>query len=102
MSEPKHTPGPWVVDYSPKTGRPLGITAPGDEGIPGAVGCVVRRNGIGLPGSETAQANARLIAAAPDLLRILGELCRYAEGANSKVDDLIDEARAAIAKAEGR
>ena len=68
MSESKFTKGPWKVEYSQETGRPLGIYAPNDTGIPGAVGNIVRRNGIGLPSSETAQANAYLIASAPDLL----------------------------------
>lgn len=63
-----HTPGPWEVEFSTITGRPLGIYAPNDANIPGAVGSIVRRNGIGLPSSAKAVANARLIAAAPDLL----------------------------------
>jgi hypothetical protein len=71
MSESKHTPGPWVVEYSRdyyRRDRPIGINAPNDAGVPGAVGHIVRRNGIGLPSSDRAKANARLIAAAPDLL----------------------------------
>ena len=63
----KHTPGPWRIQYGHETGYPRGIYAPGDANKKGAVGCVVRFNGIGLPSSEAGQANARLIAAAPDL-----------------------------------
>jgi hypothetical protein len=74
MSESKHTSAPWVVDYCAATGRPLGISAPNDAGVPGAVGHIVRLRGIGLPSSEMARANARLIAAAPDLL----EACKSA------------------------
>src|SRR5690348_2840787 len=66
-----HSSGPWVIQFGGDGRVPVGISAPKDAGVPGAVGCVVRTNGIGLPSSPTALANARLIAAAPDLLRAL-------------------------------
>jgi hypothetical protein len=52
------------------------------------------------------RANARLIAAAPDLLAVLRRLDKWAEqdktGAARDVQGIITEARQAIAKAEGR
>ena len=73
-----HTPGPWVVEYD-GSGRPVAINAPGDDGIPVAVGHVVRWRGIGFPTSEKARANAHLIAAAPTMLAALREIAVIAE-----------------------
>jgi hypothetical protein len=111
MSESRFTPGPWLVEYGEETGRPLGIYAPKDAGVPGAVGSIVRRNGIGLPSSDTAQANARLIAAAPDLLAGCEAMLLDYEsqfGLNyCECDSSVDltcnacRCRAAIAKAKG-
>jgi hypothetical protein len=69
-----YTPGPWVVVYSDRNGAALRIEAPSDRGVPGAAGSVVRHNGIGIPASPTGLANAKLIAAAPELLRCLQQL----------------------------
>jgi len=99
-----HTPGPWVVVYG-ESGRPRGINAPNDKDIKGAVGHVVRWNGIGLPSSPTAKANARLIAAAPDLYEALRLAMPILERANALCTGgtaFIALARAAIAKAEGK
>ena len=101
----QHTPGPWVVVWSPKTGRPVGIDAPNDADIPGAVGGVVRQNGIGMPGSALGCANARLIAAAPDMLAALREISDSIIGDDvpgRELRAIARTARAAIAKAEGR
>ena len=101
-----HTPAPWRVALC--NGRPIGIFAPEDVGKPGAVGNIVRNNGIGLPGSPTALANAYLIAAAPDLLAALRSINKVASPGHRTMDELIrdldyitDAARLAIAKAEG-
>lgn len=85
MSTAKHTPGPWHA----------------------ANGCQIRsakdqiakawmmRNGEGL-------ANARLIAAAPELLEALAEIVSAADGAGwDQLDPSFSKARAAIAKAKG-
>jgi hypothetical protein len=84
----KHTPGPWTV---------------GDSGgylnqmkIEPAIGVVY---GAG----EEIQANAHLIAAAPELLEALQELkeelFQHAEG--NYLRPFLDKAEAAIAKAKG-
>lgn len=113
-SESKHTPGPWIVMHG-DNGYPSGISAPGDAGIPGAVGCIVRNGGIGLPSSDAGKANARLIAAAPDLLAALEPLAALLQPHMDEYQDDrvffavnygrvtigdLRRARAAIAKAE--
>jgi len=103
----KHTAGPWVVVYSERNGAALRIDAPNDRGVPGAAGSVVRQNGIGIPACPIGLANARLIAAAPELLRCLQQLhddiAEYAQinnlgGYNNHV---MRQARAAISLATG-
>lgn len=81
-----HTPGPWWVDADPGEG-------------------VEVHDGFGRTASvwgeeDTATANARLIAAAPDLLAALRRLVDYCD--NHSDYDSIGAACAAIAKAEGR
>lgn len=103
----QHSPGPWRVRLGSK-GQPVGIDAPAEMHIPGAVGGIVRQNGIGLPSSRTALANAHLIAASPDLLEALRILMAATQFINFDRDrhtqfaEARDLASAAIAKAEGR
>lgn len=85
-----HTPGPWAADF----GEAYAVTAP-DKGrvaictnLKGAHGMGGRRTG------DEVEANARLIAAAPDLLEALEVL--VAELGDCR---LTEPARAAIAKA---
>lgn len=102
MSE--HTPGPWCIAYG-DSGRPRAIYAPKDKNIPGAIGNVIRWNGIGLPSSPIAHANALLIAAAPDMLEALkdaqGCLRELGEDGWSDAPYLLNVIGAAIAKATG-
>ena len=81
-----HTPGPWsVVDRSHIRSASLGLVAVAQHGL------------------ET-QANARLIASAPELLEALREAFNaFAHDADGPVwaDSTIAKARAAIAKATG-
>ena len=98
MSEQKHTPGPW------ESGN-------GTTSIYGSDGKeVARRIWHGPQDDERSLANARLIAAAPELLallnRIVSESVRveYEEDGPACAEmaySLIDEVRAAIAKATG-
>jgi hypothetical protein len=91
----KHTPGPWVVDKAPSTLGGNGFTVRAG----GAIICTA------FPGASTdriepvAELNARLIAAAPDLLEALRPLT---EGVYWITDAQVKAARAAIAKAEGK
>lgn len=92
MSE-KHTPGPWILDYD--NGSTQDILSLKHGGI-----CTVRR--AGRHDNATFAANARLIAAAPELLEALEHALDVMEihgvGIGCKTQDA---ARAAIAKAKG-
>jgi hypothetical protein len=96
----QHTPGPWHVEPSPDR-----------------VHFDIRADGVHVPhGSGKGEANARLIAAAPDLLRLAREAAENAaivadllatpgEASKAELVSVITalgaRARAAIAKAEG-
>ncbi len=103
MSAPKHTPGPWVVceqedDFGAFTVFPESMLV--DEVIAAKDwDRFVVRAGLDHPEFE---ANARLIASAPDLLealRNLADLYDTDEGCRSLPEYIA--ARAAIAKATG-
>lgn len=89
-TEYKHTPGPWFVQGS--------IITPTKSGKRFAIAEVFRDS------VATAEANAQLIAAAPDLLATLQEIADSAAFIGSNVTPSMIEriARAAIAKATGK
>ena len=84
----KHTPGPWIVVsrgmFSPK---------------------VVDANGLGICHTTYAptgaEDNARLIAAAPDLLKALQYMLNVCPAIDAQGEEAHYQARAVIAKAEG-
>ncbi|HEY4136462.1 MAG TPA: hypothetical protein VGO34_14755 [Alphaproteobacteria bacterium] len=87
----KHTPGPWAIEHK-NPFETFVRGAPNEEGSRYVVAIVH-------PGHDNAtEANARLIAAAPDLLDALKAVVAVAD----RKTDVFDQARAAIAKAEGR
>jgi hypothetical protein len=92
----KHTPGPWYWSNSYKTrDERLTWSLIGANGY-GILSCDGEANspqGLG----DTGATNARLIAAAPELLGALQQLC--ADGLHTQ--EKWDNARAAIAKATG-
>jgi hypothetical protein len=112
--EAKHTPGPWSVGRTRRYKHPGGV-----DGTEVAVhygpaesrgNCIAFAYGHGATGD--AEADARLIAAAPDLLEVLQEFTKYVhteecstDGAvtfsNNQINRLAFLARAAIAKATG-
>ncbi len=103
----KHTPGPWEVVRTPN-GYPCQITATaGDPRKPGGICDVTRWASISVPSSAEGEANARLIAAAPDMLAALKDCRAYLAGfMNVKAHGngpivALAAADAAIAKAEG-
>lgn len=93
----KHTPGPWKWHDN---GYPQGIRS--DTG-PGAVE-ICRIGGVADAPEDAweCDANARLIAAAPDLLEALEALADKAENVMGDHKAAIIDARAAIAKARGQ
>lgn len=106
MSAPSFTPGPWVV-LGNSVGGPAIYTADGKSCI-----ASVRTVGgvhVGGPQHPETDANAHLLAAAPDLLEALQMFARYEAEAERGDDvsmmityaELRKAAHAAIAKATG-
>jgi hypothetical protein len=98
-----HTPGPWIYYMTISDNGPV----PQVQTVPvGPVGgayatmiCTLSRTG---QKSGIGEANARLIAAAPDLLAaLIGMVNRYGDKSAHPTCDASISARAAIAKAEG-
>jgi hypothetical protein len=89
MTETKHTPGPWTIDEVGKgfSAHILGAPFGGLQEIVATL----------YVGEETLDANARLIAAAPDMLAVLKWLCSFNP---PPTQDDWDEAREIVAKAE--
>ena len=106
MTETAHTPGPWFVPDQALARETCiqadyGIACPGSGGAMSytTTVCTLGWNSI----TPEWEANARLIAAAPDLLEALKEVVsEYDNPDNGRsLRWAIDEARAAIARATG-
>ena len=91
MTQVKHTPGPWRLVWW------------GNEAYPYPLSILAENDGawIARDGHVSSDANARLIAAAPDMLEALRGMLRLAEAANVSERIICHEARAAIARATG-
>ena len=74
MTQTTHTPGPWSLRMTGWRTNPAAIYSPRR---PGAVACVPARTSVPL---DEQSANARLIAAAPELLEALKNLIEYESG----------------------
>lgn len=108
MSAPMHTRGPWAefddyevfVDGESNVGNSLsGWWVIGNPELGnGEVAALLQFHGTS---DDEAEANARLIAAAPCLLEALEGLLAKVECGTALDCDLCDAARAAIAKARG-
>lgn len=97
MSNTKHTPGPWRIS----TANPCEVNAgKGAESMGVASAHNYDIEGIFCPPTQ-AQANARLIAAAPELLEALLWIMDHRENCDipSPEGSWDEQARAAIAKA---
>jgi hypothetical protein len=88
----KYTPGPWVA---PKRAAALGDVCTED----GHKVCMLW--GMNSLPEGSPRANARLIAAAPELLEACKELLAFIDFVGKTQDESIPLARAAIAKATG-
>ena len=91
MSESKHTPGPWTATISQTSegGDFWSVYGADDISI---VYITLRKR-------QELAANARLIAAAPELLEALEGLCAEVDEHELGNPDVLRTARAAIAKA---
>ena len=91
-----HTPGPWSVDYGGTIGH-IKSLAKNDNGW---TPTICRYDLCADTVKDQAAANARLIAAAPELLEALCSLVPLAENEYPEGDDpRVDRARAVIRKA---
>jgi hypothetical protein len=96
----KHTPGPWTLDGH-NLSSVIRCTVP--RGHPDAKHTCGDYETIAECGGDNWKANARLIAAAPDMLEALRTIVEYGPQSGMKADaPMLIAARAAIAKAEGR
>lgn len=92
----KHAPGPWRATESLDVPGFWSIEALDSEGRRSAdVAYMTLR-------SEHLEANARLIAAAPELLEALKHLATFGTEGDEEQRAALDAACAALAKAEGR
>ena len=99
----KFTPGPWA--YRPNEYDDWGVVKSPD-GLPVAQACVGRWSKDfdkhRTEGTDPAEANARLIAAAPELLAALERMFNMSPPEiHGSPGSAIEQARAAIAKAKG-
>jgi hypothetical protein len=94
-----HTQGPWAVDG--RNNNRLIVGAPGRRlrQIVAEVPLVV--GGLADPTPE-AEANARLVAAAPELFTMLSKLVAESLRPEGPLDVTVREAMSVLAKAEGR
>jgi hypothetical protein len=105
VSSGKHTRGPWAVSQWCEI--TAGVDRDGDDLVLAAVGRPHHSRGACSVVKGPAQrANARLIAAAPDLLSFAQWVAGLSSGQHADPWDMLkhieEVARAAIAKAEGR
>jgi hypothetical protein len=117
--ETTFTPGPWIaVDWTAETPFPVGVAVAvqkeGTHDAPGRI-CELIAQGSGRYSPETTNANAHLIAAAPELLDAVKALIRWVdvihdhdgakrcdcEDCDRRAGD-VDRARFAMAKAVGQ
>lgn len=98
-----HTPGPWIAHKLPLD---RWLISAGNENVAGTAS-----GGFGPNDDATEQANARLIAAAPDLLEALETLQGFADnsavrwiwkenGEQAAFNKALNQTRAAITKAK--
>ncbi len=94
MSKSKHTPGPWKAQRRKGVERRWDVVSTCETEW-----CIAD----GVPHTGCDEANARLIAAAPELLEALMGLRLYVDPmmGGEEVDNAIRAANAALAKAEG-
>lgn len=96
----KHTPGPWGIGDSDLPVSQLAVMSRANTGRKhSTIARVVNPDFVGMTPFE-GEANARLIAAAPELLAALQEIVAAADGEGwDQIDADFSKARAAIAKA---
>lgn len=98
----KHTAGPWELKNTADIFTPLGATNAEGIAAPSNDGWHIADCDMGGLCLAEVKANARLIAAAPDLLEALESALTAAEFEKHPARPWHSQARAAIAKARGQ
>jgi hypothetical protein len=94
----KHTPGPWEADFET---YPIMVCSQSETWpLVDELGNEEERAGVFVANTGDNKANARLIAAAPDLLEMLVEAANFIQP-YSVGQELLERIDAAIAKATG-
>ena len=101
-----HTQGPWVVGEKKNVSGILNIEILGEHGYSLVANCYGTTTGLAdwYAGARHVDANARLIAAAPCMLEVMKwalPVVEAAKGVDDDFDLVIEDYRAAIAKATG-
>lgn len=89
----EHTPGPWAVINTISGALSINAAPRVPIGTIGGMGWHL--------GEETARANARLIAASPDMLHALLDFIHYHDEPNMSMGELLRRACDAVEKALG-
>lgn len=97
----KHTPGPWDVEFAPDDLPHLRGAWNVAAGV-GRYRCVVASRNLWPHRGGESDANAHLIAAAPDLLAALKWAHQHCTMLYGNGDAMVDAMSAAIARAEGK
>ena len=94
-----HTPGPWCVDEGNGPGYNVYVVKDQANDADPYCDMTIECHG---EGHETNKANARLIAAAPELLEACKEFVRKVECGEARSTRSYKQMKEAIAKAEGK
>lgn len=98
----KHTPGPWMAEeVKTSIGRAFRINDKPGQDFDNVATIYDSHTWDNKKGPVQHEANARLIASAPELLVALEELLAAAEEDGGELNDPIEKAKAAISKAKG-
>jgi hypothetical protein len=101
MTRPAFTPGPWRIHPDDRKASYNDYRIVASDGA-----TIVSRGYEGLDGGVENHDDALLIAAAPDLYlqlnELLADICPFGIGCSCDSAALHDDARAALAKADGR
>ncbi|MEQ3644793.1 MAG: hypothetical protein ABNH17_05460 [Paracoccus sp. (in: a-proteobacteria)] len=105
MSERKWTPGPWAIDFSSIISKADALPAGRVHGYGCGNDFVADLNDgeyHEYTDRDEQDANAHLIAAAPDLYEALDKVNRWFNGAETEIGMILREANVALKKARGQ
>ena len=96
-----HTQGPWITFDDPRNSIHGTKTVHVIPAAPGPTIATLSGKGVGPMADRLVDGDARLIAAAPDLLALAERIARLNRDAVEIGASLVDDARAAVSRATG-